>query len=90
MARTEIQLPEEVHATVDEVTVRVEGPNGSVEKRLWYPGVRIEETDDAIVLTSDADDRATSATLGTFESHLENMIQGVQADWEYRMKVVYS
>ncbi len=90
MARIEIPLPDDVSASVDEVTVTVDGPNGSVEKRLWYPGISIDATDDSVVLESAADDRATMATMGTFESHLENMISGAQEDWEYRMKIVYS
>ena len=90
MARIEIPLPDDVSATVDEVTVRVEGPNGTVEKRLWYPDVSIEATDDAVVIESATEDRATLATLGTFESHVENMIHGTVEGWEYRMQSVYS
>ena len=90
MARVELPVPDEVTVTVDEVTVHVEGPNGSVEKRLWYPDVSIEATDDSVVLESDADDRATLAILGTFESHVENMLHGALEGWEYRMQTVYS
>jgi len=90
MATIDITLPEGVSATVDEVTLSVDGPNGTVEKRLWYPQVSIEVTDEAIVLSTDREDRATLATLGTFESHIENMVTGVTDGWEYRMKTVYA
>lgn len=90
MARIEIPLPDDVSASVDEVTVQVDGPNGSVEKRLWYPGISIGVENDHVIIESASDDRAALATLGTFESHLENMIHGAQEDWEYSMKIVYS
>ena len=90
MARIEIQIPDDATVTVDEVTVTVEGPNGAVEKRLWYPDVSIEVDDDMVVLESVTDDRATQATLGTFESHIENMLHGVIEGWEYHMQSVYA
>lgn len=90
MARTELPIPDDVTVTVDEVTVTTDGPNGTVEKRLWYPDVSIEVVDDTIVVSSESEDRATLAILGTFESHLENMLHGVIDGWEYRMKTVYS
>ena len=90
MARIDIPVPDDVSVTVDEVTVSADGPNGTVEKRLWYPGVTIEASDDEVSIESLTDDRATLATLGTFESHVENMLYGVVEGWEYRMQSVYS
>lgn len=90
MTRIEIPLPDDVDATVDGLDLRVDGPNGTVEKRLWYPDIEVRVDDDAVVLETEATDRATSATLGTFESHVENMLFGVTEGWEYQMKAVYS
>ena len=105
MARTEIQLPEEVTAETDGFDLTVEGPNGSVSRRLWYPSVSVTvedsvpteserdeggETAGAVVIESDAEDAKTTATMGTFESHVENMLHGVTEGWEYRMEVLYS
>ncbi|MFW6448917.1 MAG: 50S ribosomal protein L6 [Halobacteriota archaeon] len=90
MPRIELPVPDEVEASVDDVDLRVEGPEGAVEKRLWYPGVEIAVEDGTIVIASAADDRSTNAVLGTFESHVENMIHGVTEGWEYRMKTVYA
>lgn len=90
MPRIEIDLPDDVDATVDGLELEVSGPNGTVRKRLWYPDVSLDVTDDAIVVETEADDRATNATLGTFESHIENMLFGVLEGWEYRMTSVYA
>jgi large subunit ribosomal protein L6 len=90
MNRTEIDVPDDVSAEVDHLDLTVEGPNGSVTRRLWYPDVTVSVADGSVVIESDADDANTRATIGTFESHVENMIHGVTDGWEYRMEIFYA
>ena len=90
MNRTEIDVPDDVSAAVDHLDLTVEGPNGSVTRRLWYPDVTVSVADGDVVIESDADDANTRATIGTFESHVENMIHGVTDGWEYRMEIFYA
>ncbi len=88
--RVELQIPDDVTADVDHLDLTVEGPNGSVTRRLWYPDVSVDVADEQIVISSDADDAKTTATVGTFESHVQNMFHGVTEGWEYEMEVFYS
>jgi len=90
MPRTELQLPEDASAEMDHLELTVEGPEGSVTRRLWYPDITVEVTDDAVVIESDEDDAKTMSTIGTFESHVRNMFHGVTEGWEYEMEVFYS
>jgi len=90
MARTELQTPDGVSAEVDHLELTVEGPNGSVTRRLWYPDISVAVEDGAVVIESDAADAKTMSTLGTFESHVRNMFHGVTEGWEYEMEVFYS
>ena len=90
MERTAIELPDEVSAEVDHLELTVEGPNGSVTRRLWYPDVSVVVEDDAVVIETEHTDAKTNATVGTFESHISNMVHGVVEGWEYRMEVFYS
>ncbi|PSP54818.1 50S ribosomal protein L6 [Halobacteriales archaeon QS_1_67_19] len=104
MPRTELAIPDEVTAEVDHLDLTVEGPEGSVTRRLWYPDVSVSvdgvptsseggedgDTVEAVVIESDEDDAKTMSTLGTFESHVTNMFHGVTEGWEYRMEVFYS
>ena len=90
MPRIEIELPEDVSATTDRFDLTVDGPEGSVTRRLWFPDVTVSADADAVVIESEAEDAKTKATMGTFESHVENMIHGVTEVWEYRMQVHYS
>ncbi|MFB6068485.1 MAG: 50S ribosomal protein L6 [Halobacterium sp.] len=90
MQRIEIDIPDDVTAEVDHLDLTVEGPEGSVSRRLWYPDVDVSVEDDAVVIQSEAEDAKTNATVGTFESHVNNMIHGVIEGWEYRLQVHYS
>jgi large subunit ribosomal protein L6 len=90
MPRTELPIPDEVSAEVDHLELTVEGPNGSVTRRLWYPDVDVTVEDGHVVVDAEAEDAQTRATVGTFESHVENMFHGVTEGWEYHMQVLYS
>ncbi|WP_336001961.1 50S ribosomal protein L6 [Halorientalis halophila] len=90
MPRTELQIPDEVSAEMDHLDLTVEGPNGSVTRRLWYPDVDVSVTDGAVVVESTESDAKTNSTIGTFESHVRNMFHGVTEGWEYEMEVFYS
>ena len=90
MNRVEIEIPDDVSAETDHLELTVEGPNGSVTRRLWYPDVDVSVEDDAVVITSENEDAKTNATVGTFESHVANMIHGVTEGWEYAMEVYYA
>jgi large subunit ribosomal protein L6 len=88
--RVELEIPENVSVEVDHLDVTVDGPEGAVTRRLWYPDVIVEVEDDQVVVESDAEDAKTNATVGTFESHLRNAFHGVTEGWEYKMEVFYS
>jgi large subunit ribosomal protein L6 len=84
-----IKIPEGVQAFINE-EIKVEGPNGSISRRLVYPGIKIEKEGDEIVLRCRRDRRRERAIVGTFSSHIKNMIKGVTKGFEYKMRVVYS
>jgi len=90
MNRTELEIPDDVSAETDHLDLTVEGPNGSVTRRLWYPDVSVTVEGDHVVIESEADDANTRATLGTFESHVQNMLHGVTEGWEYQMEIFYA
>jgi large subunit ribosomal protein L6 len=90
MARVEIEIPDDVMAEVDHLDLAVEGPEGSVTRRLWYPDVDVSVEGDVVVVASEVNDAKTNSTVGTFESHVENMFHGVTEGWEYKLEVHYS
>ena len=90
MPRVELEIPEDVSAEQDHLDLTVEGPNGSVTRRLWYPDIDVSVTEGSVVVESEQSDAKTRSTIGTFESHVENMFHGVTEGWEYEMEVFYS
>jgi large subunit ribosomal protein L6 len=90
MSRVTLQIPEDVTAETDGLDLIVEGPNGSVRRRLWYPDVSVTADGEEVVIESDAEDAKTESTVGTFESHVRNMFHGVTEGWTYEMEVFYS
>lgn len=87
---TEIKLPDDVTGSVDHLDLTIDGPQGAVTRRLWYPDIRVTVEDDTVRVESDAADSKTKSTVGTFESHIRNMIHGVTEGWTYEMEVLYS
>jgi large subunit ribosomal protein L6 len=90
MNSVEIEIPDDVSAETDHLELTVEGPNGSVTRRLWYPDIDVSVDDGAVVIASENEDAKTNATVGTFESHVSNMVHGVTEGWEYTMEVYYA
>ena len=90
MPEVRLEIPDEVSAEMDHLELTVEGPNGSVTRRLWYPDVSVSVDGGDVVIESEQEDAKTMSTLGTFESHVENMFYGVTEGWEYEMEVFYS
>ncbi|MBU4076129.1 MAG: 50S ribosomal protein L6 [Euryarchaeota archaeon] len=85
-----IEIPEGVNITIDKIKVMISGPLGQIQRDLWYPGVTIMKEDSKLVIGTGKPRREQLAMLGTFESHLKNMIAGVTNGYESTMKVVYS
>ncbi len=85
-----VNIPEGVNITIDNINVTVKGPLGQNQRNLWYPGITIKKEDSRLVIESGIPRREQMAVMGTFESHLKNMITGVTKGYEYTMKVVYS
>lgn len=90
MPRIELQLPDGVTAEIDRFDVIVSGSEGEVRKRLWYPDVSISVDDGHVIIETDRTDAKTTATVGTFKSHIQNMFHGVAHGWEYEMEVHYA
>ncbi|WP_340820548.1 50S ribosomal protein L6 [Methanolobus sp. WCC4] len=85
-----IPIPEGVTVTFQGRLLTVSGPKGKSERSFWYPGIMIEVMDSEVTVDSTVMKKTQKAMVGTFASHIRNMIKGVTEGFEYRMKVVYS
>jgi large subunit ribosomal protein L6 len=92
-----IEIPEGVKIRIEGNTVRgyllsVKGPKGENSKLLKFRGIYIEGNgmNNMIRVYTKENKSKLRAMVGTFASHINNLIKGVTDGFEYKLKVVYS
>ena len=85
-----VDVPDGVTATIEGRKVTVKGPKITLERELPDSRINMTMEGNLIVLTCDLPKKKENALLGTFRSHITNMITGVTGGFEYKMKIVYS
>jgi large subunit ribosomal protein L6 len=88
--KREVPIPSGVTVTMKGNVMSVSGPKGSNQRNLWYPGINIEVADSMVIIDTEVSKKAQRAMIGTFASHITNLITGVSTGFEYRMKIVYA
>ncbi len=83
----ELKIPEGITITAEKGIVTVKGPEGEVIKKLLSPIVNIEVKDNKVVFNIAKMTKREKTILGTFTSHINNMIKGVQEPYVYKLKV---
>lgn len=88
--RDRIKIPEGVKATVKGRTVTLKGPKGELTRTLKLSRVEVGLEEGELVIRCDMPRRSEKSEVGTFASHVRNMLEGVQNGYEYRMKTVFA
>jgi large subunit ribosomal protein L6 len=90
MEQEKITLPEGFEASYENGVLTVEGEGGELEKKLDHALVDVTVDGDTVTFSTDSTRRNVTNVLGTFKSHTENMIEGLQDEHVYKMKGVYA
>jgi large subunit ribosomal protein L6 len=85
-----IEIPEGISVSLSRDVFTAKGPKGTVERKLWYPGVKIEVREDEVIVDSESSRKEQKAMVGTFTSHIRNLIRGVSEGFECKMSIVYA
>ncbi|MDY6966535.1 MAG: 50S ribosomal protein L6 [Halobacteriota archaeon] len=85
-----IDIPDGVDVQIDGSLIKVSGPKGEVERELWHPYVAIGEVDSKVKVDTPSNRKKAKAMVGTYASHIQNMVIGVTEGFEYRLKIVFS
>ncbi len=88
--KIDISIPDDTKVSIEEYVVKISGPKGELQREFVYPGVKITKTDSKVVVDTEVVGRAQNAIVGTFVSHIKNMILGVTKGFEYKLKIVYA
>lgn len=87
-----IEVPKDVAVKIEGKVVSIKGQKGELVRDFSNPkynrSVTIEQADGIEVKSVDR--KTFRAVAGTIESHIRNMILGVTAGFEFKMKIIYS
>jgi large subunit ribosomal protein L6 len=86
----EIEIPEGVTVTLNGATLTAKGQKGQIAREFRFPGIAIRVEGNKVLVETKKDDKQTKATVGTYASHIKNMVKGVSEGYEYHMKIVYA
>ncbi len=82
----EIEIPEKTNLDIGKDIV-IKGEKGEIKRRLVSPKVTIEKKDNKVVLSAKNATKREKITIGTFKSHIKNMIKGANEGHSYRLKI---
>jgi len=86
-----IQVPDGVEVTIEQRKVTVKGTKGTLTRDFSYVPISLEAKDDKTVRVWAEWPRKKEASLvGTINSHIQNMITGVEKGFLYKLKIVFS
>lgn len=85
-----IELPEGVSATLDGITLKVNGPNGNLEREYHSSTLKLMVESEKIIVQVDLPRRKDKALAGTWNAHINNMVKGVTSGFTYNLKALYS
>jgi len=85
-----IKIPENVSVEKHKDELKVSGENGEIVKKFTHPSIKIEIDEEEVILRVERPSKKEKALQGTYKSHIENMIEGAQEDFVYKLKILYS
>ncbi len=88
-----IEIPNNVEVEVNSFKVKIKGSKGVLERDFSSPlfnkRITMKKENNKIFLSTESDKRKIKAMIGTIESHLYNMLLGVQEGYSAKLKIVY-
>lgn len=88
--KKEIEIPEAVTIDLKEYVVTVKGPKGEMTRRFYHPRVELKMEGGKVFVHCDKPKRAEMGLAGTWNAHINNMIQGVTEGFHYKMRIIFS
>jgi large subunit ribosomal protein L6 len=85
LAKKPIAIPAKVEIVINGENIAVKGPKGELSRDFKMDVIGIEKTEEGIALTKKKDDTFGQSLLGTYASHINNMIEGVTNGYEKKL-----
>ena len=82
-----LNIPEGINLEIENNIVKVKGPKGSNERKIFHPKVKIEKKDNVLILSSKKAKKKEKIFLNTLKAHIRNLIKGVRDGYEYKLRI---
>jgi len=82
-----IEIEEGINVDVNMPVVKINGPNGSVEKTFRTKAINVEKKDNQIIVGHPNATKKEKKLIGTIASHITNMLKGVKKDYVYEVQI---
>ena len=83
----EIELYEGVTANLEGNLLKIKGPQGEVQREFLHPKMDINLEENKVILTVIKGTKREKTILGSFQSHIRNMVSGVRENHLYKLKI---
>lgn len=87
---TTINIPENVKITTQDAQLIVTGANATSTRKFSHPRITITKDDNIIKIKTDSPQRKDRAVIGTWTTHIKNMLYGAENDFKYTLKILYT
>lgn len=84
------QLPEGFTAEYEDGHLTVEADGEEVSRKLEHAMIDVEVADGEVTFSTDRTKKSIKSIVKTFQSHVQNMVDGIQDEHVYKMKGVYA
>lgn len=84
-----ITVPDDIEVEVDGVYLSLEKGDKKVIKKLKHPLLLVKKEKDEIVIKAKKDNKTVRSVMQTFESKINNSINGLEKPFEYEMTLYY-
>lgn len=89
--KEKIKIPDGVQITLEGKTIHVKGQKGELSKLFVHPKINLVVNSNMVQISClQYPRRKEKALIGTYKSHIKNMIKGVTQGYECKMKTVFS
>ena len=88
--KIEVEIPQGVNVTIENGLLKIEGPAGSIERNLRYPGIEISKEENKIKIFAKDATKTEKMLIGTFKAHIKNMLNGENEAYVYKLKICSS
>jgi large subunit ribosomal protein L6 len=85
-----IKIPGGVSTSLSQDVFTASGPKGTVERKFWFPGIKIDVREREVLVDAESVRIEQKAMVGTFASHIKNLVKGVSEGFECKMTIVYA